>query len=72
MSKLVVTPNIARPDEIYEALVNAHRGLGEAHSRLLNGRLILLLANHIGDEDILLQAIEQARLNPETASFVAF
>lgn len=62
MAKLITTQQIARPDDIYEALVNVHRGLEENESRLLNARLIFLLANHIGDEAVLLEAIEEARL----------
>ena len=52
-------------DAFYEALMQAHEGLDESHSQLLNARLILLLANHIGDLDILKQAIELARLPAE-------
>jgi hypothetical protein len=49
-------------DAFYEALMQAHEGLDESQSQLLNARLILLLANHIGDLDVLKQAIELARL----------
>ena len=45
--------------------MQAHEGLDESHSQLLNARLILLLANHIGDLDVLKQAIELARLPAE-------
>ena len=48
-------------DEFYEQLVSAHRGLDDAASRLLNARLVLLLANHIGDLDVLAQALQAAR-----------
>ncbi len=41
-----------RPDDLYQALVDAHDGLSEAESRQLNARLILLLANHIGDAGV--------------------
>jgi hypothetical protein len=48
-------------DAFYEQLVHAHRGLGDAQSELLNARLLLLLANHIGDLRVLGEAIELAR-----------
>ena len=62
LTKLITTQQISRPDDIYEALVNLHRGLDENESRLVNARLIFLLANHIGDETVLTEAIQEARL----------
>ena len=62
MSALEIEPNIASPDEFYEALLDAHRGLAPAQSQALNARLILLLANHIGDHDVLREALRRARL----------
>jgi Protein of unknown function (DUF2783) len=49
-------------DAFYEALMQAHEGLDESQSQLLNARLILVMANHIGDLNVLKQAIEVARL----------
>jgi hypothetical protein len=49
-------------DAFYEALMQAHEGLDESQSQLLNARLILVMANHIGDLNVLKQAIEAARL----------
>jgi hypothetical protein len=57
---LVTDPNIDAPDSFYEALIEAHRDLSEAQSHALNARLVLLLANHIGQLDVL-QALEAAR-----------
>jgi Protein of unknown function (DUF2783) len=57
--------NLADPDAFYSALVEAHRGLAEAESGALNARLILLLANHIGDAAVLREAIEAARRSLE-------
>lgn len=54
-------PNLARPDDFYEALIDMHRDLDDAHSQAANAQLILLLANHIGDHDVLLAAIAAAR-----------
>jgi hypothetical protein len=54
-------PNFANPDAIYNAIVSAHRGLSEAQSRDFNARLVLILANHIGDETVIREALELAR-----------
>jgi hypothetical protein len=58
---LTIEPNIAQPDDFYQALIDAHAGLSEAQSAELNARLILLLANQIGDLDTLKQAIAAAK-----------
>jgi Protein of unknown function (DUF2783) len=54
-------PNIARPDDFYQALIEAHAGLTEEQSAALNARLILLLANQVGDLDTLKEAIVAAK-----------
>ncbi|MGH7067733.1 MAG: DUF2783 domain-containing protein [Acetobacteraceae bacterium] len=54
-------PNIASPDDFYELLIEAHRGLGLEQSQLLNAKLILLLANQIGDLAVLREAMAKAR-----------
>ena len=48
-------------DQFYEQLIHIHQGLSDEQSRLVNARLILLLANHIGDLDVLGQAMNAAR-----------
>ena len=48
-------------DAFYEALMDAHQGLTEDQSHLLNARLILVMANHIGHLGVLKQAIQTAR-----------
>ena len=53
--------DLAASDDFYEALLDAHQGLSDADSAALNARLILLLANHIGDVSVLLEALEAAR-----------
>jgi len=58
---LITEPNLEAPDPFYEALIAAHEGLAEAESHALNARLVLLLANHIGQHDVLLQALKAAR-----------
>ena len=61
MSTLILTPNIANGDDFYEKLLNVHEGLSKAQSDALNARLILILSNHIGDMNILEQALEAAK-----------
>ncbi len=53
--------NLASPDDFYEALIALHRDLDDETSQLVNARLILLLANHIGDAEALAEAMEKAR-----------
>ena len=53
--------NLAAPDDVYEALVQLHRELTPEQSRLVNAKLILLLANHIGDAAVLREAMDIAR-----------
>jgi hypothetical protein len=50
-----------RGDAFYEQLVAAHRGLSDADSGALNARLVLLLANQVGDPAIVAEAITAAR-----------
>ena len=50
-----------RGDDFYESLIDAHRGLSDAASGALNARLVVLLANHIGDLGVIAQALKAAR-----------
>ncbi len=61
LSTLLTAPNMANPDDFYEALIDMHRDLDEAQSQAVNARLILLLANHIGDMQVLREAMTHAR-----------
>ncbi|WP_374675123.1 DUF2783 domain-containing protein [Ideonella sp.] len=76
---LVTTPNFGTPgepplraftpgDDFYEALIATHRGLDDAQSQLVNARLVLLLANHIGDLGVLREALAAARAGVVGAS----
>jgi hypothetical protein len=58
---LITDPHLDAPDEFYEALINAHQGLNPAQSHALNAKLVLLLANHVGDLPVLRQALTIAR-----------
>lgn len=72
MSTLVSAPNFGIPgeryrhaytpgDDFYEALIDTHRDLTDAQSQMVNARLVLLLANHIGDLRVLREALAAAR-----------
>lgn len=58
---LITTPNFTSHDNSYAELIKAHEGLDHEASIALNARLILILANHIGDHDIISDAIKVAR-----------
>lgn len=58
---LATQPNFADPDAAYRLIAQAHRDLTEAESAALNARLVLILANHIGDIEILRRALALAR-----------
>lgn len=60
MSKLITASQFSNPDEAYVALVDARRGLSEASAAELDAKLVLILANHIGDLDVLKEAIALA------------
>ncbi len=54
-------PNIDKPDDFYQILIDTHRDLSDEQSLALNAKLILLLANHIGDRAVLEGALSLAR-----------
>ncbi|MFG5384842.1 DUF2783 domain-containing protein [Yoonia sp. R2-816] len=56
-----LTPNIPDPDGFYDELLAAHEGLSKAESDALNARLILVLANHVGDRAVLREALAAAK-----------
>lgn len=61
MSQLRTDPAIADPDGFYNALVDCYRELDAQRTGLFNARLILLLANQIGDRAVLEEALQAAR-----------
>ncbi|MCC5858849.1 MAG: DUF2783 domain-containing protein [Ectothiorhodospiraceae bacterium] len=60
MPKLELEPNFSDADAFYAALADLHRDCSEAVSERINARLILLLANHIGDGQVLHEALRIA------------
>jgi hypothetical protein len=61
MTALSTKSNFADPDAAYRLIVEAHRGFSEAQSADLDAALVLVLANHIGDLEVLREAIGLAR-----------
>ena len=57
-------PNLSDADAFYEQLLDAHANLDREASELLNARLILLLANQVGDAKLLRECIEAAQKTP--------
>lgn len=58
------TLNLQDADGFYEQLLDAHQGLTAEQSALVNARLILLLANQVGDAKVLQECVEAARILP--------
>ena len=54
------TPHLQDADAFYEQLLDAHQGLSREASEALNARLILILANQIGDARVLFECIAAA------------
>ena len=61
-------PHLQACDDFYEALINAHQGLSTPESHAMNARLVLLLANHIGDQATLCEALRLARGTSDPAA----
>ena len=61
MTGLVIDPHFEDADAFYAALIDAHRDLSDRESEILNARLVLLLANHIGHSAVLVDALSRAR-----------
>jgi len=57
---LITQPNLSAPDDFYEALIETHKDLAMQESQALNARLVLLLANHIGAQEVLREALALA------------
>ena len=58
---LNLNANIEKPDDFYQELIDMQRDLGDDEVQLMNAKLILILANHIGDQKILSEAMKLAK-----------
>ena len=65
---LTTAPNLPDPDAFYASLLAVHKGLTEAEGHALNARLVLILANHIGDPGTLHSALDLAAASGATAA----
>ena len=65
MGKLITASQFPDPDAAYRSIIEAHRGLSDEASADLDARLVLVLANHIGDADVLAEAIALAQASSE-------
>ena len=59
--KLRTDPQIEDPDDFYARLIDLHEGLSSDESNSLNCKLILLMANHIGDREVLVEVLDVVR-----------
>ena len=59
--KLSTSSNFGKPDDAFRAIVEGHRGLTGEQSAALDAALVLILANHIGDIDVLQEALALAK-----------
>ncbi len=59
--KLRTGPQIKDPDDFYARLIDLHEGLSSDESNILNCKLILLMANHIGDRELLFEVLDVAQ-----------
>ena len=57
MAQLITQTNLTNPDQIYQKLIDMHQGCDDQESSKRNAKLILTLANHIGDETVISEAI---------------
>jgi hypothetical protein len=58
---LMTASRFKDPDQAFVTLIEARRGLSEREASELDAKLVLILANHIGDLDILREAIAFAK-----------
>jgi hypothetical protein len=65
--KLRTDPNLRRPDDVYQALLDAQEHLAPEDADRFRARLILLLANQVGNDQAVLEAIERAAEGLPTA-----
>jgi hypothetical protein len=66
--KLDSSPRLKRPDDVYQALMDAQKTMSGTEADHFRARLILLLANQVGDDEAVIAAIEAAAKRPQTPS----
>ena len=71
MTGLMTESRFPDPDHAYRALIEAHRGLSDEQSATLNSSLVVILANHIGDQAVLQEALALAKESMEQTQSAA-
>jgi len=61
---LITASQFKDPDTAFVTLIEARRGLSQEEAAALDAKLVLILANHIGDLEVLTEAIALAKLGP--------
>ena len=61
MARLTTTANLERPDDIYAGYIALLEGCSDAEVHTRNAKLVLALANHVGDEEVFLDALDLAK-----------
>lgn len=54
-------PRIPDADDFYDELIRSQRDLTDDEAALMNAKLVLTLANHIGDRQVIRQALALCR-----------
>jgi hypothetical protein len=65
---LIRTPQIPDPDDFFAELVHAQRDLGDQEAQKMLAKLVLVLANHIGERSVLSEAIRLAASGPRNTA----
>lgn len=65
---LITAPNIVDPDGFYQELIDSQRDLDESQAAMMNAKLVLLLANQVGDRAVLREVLALARPRPATGA----
>jgi len=63
--KLDTSPRLKHPDDVYQALMDVQKPMSEIEADRFRARLILLLANQVGDDQAVIEAIREAARQPE-------
>ena len=62
ITSLIRSPNIVDPDGFFAELIDVQRDLSDEQADLLLAKLVLILANQVGDRKLLSEALQLARV----------
>lgn len=62
--KLDTAPRLKRADDVYQVLMDAQAPMSSSEADKFRARLILILANQVGDDDVVIDAIKTAAAPP--------